>query len=197
MPTAPIRLTSRQRREVQALSTSSDEHSRTRSRAMVVLLSNSGQSAAGIAHALGLCCRAVRGARAKWRKSGIGGLRDRSRSGRPPRADASYVRELLRAVARDPRDFGYVFGRWTAPRLVEHLRTLTGVVVTDQWLSELLKTHGYVWRRTKRTLRNLQNRAQVARAGRRLRRLKGPLLALMPISNSGLATASDSISSRS
>lgn len=194
MAVAPIRLATRQRQELQRLSTASGEHPRTRMRAIVVLLSGAGQSAQRIAGITGLCLRAVRGTRSRWRKHGITGLGDRPRSGRPPRADASYVRELMSAVAKDPRTLGYAFGRWTAPRLVEYMREQTGVVVTDQWLSELLKTHGYVWRRTKRTIRNLQNRAAVKRAGRRLRRLKRGPSGPTPTSSFGSATASGSIS---
>lgn len=104
---------------------------------------------------------------------------------------------MLWAVEKDPRTLGFAFSRWTAPRLAEYLREQTGILVTAQWLAELLRTQGYVWRRTKRTLRNLQDPAAVKRAARRIRRLKRGLWTQTPTSSSGSATASTSLSFRS
>jgi transposase len=195
MHEASIRLTAEERRELQSVSKSERETGRTRTRAMVVLLSDAGESATRIARVVGVSVRTVRDVRNRWRRRAFGGLMDAPRSGRPPRAGADYIRILMAAVQRDPRKLGFAFTRWTAPRLVEYLRGRTGVRVTPEWLTELLRTHGFVWRRTKRTTRNLQDPVAVARAHRRLRRLKrGPWSAARPTS-SGSGTGLASISS--
>jgi transposase len=108
----------------------------------------------------------------RWLKRRHFGLADAPRSGRPSKADARYVKELLRVVRRDPRELRYAFTRWTAPRLAQYLGEETGVWLTPQWITELLRTHGIVWRKTKRTIRNLQKRAATERARKALQRLK-------------------------
>jgi len=133
----------------------------------------------------------------RWLERRHFGLADAPRAGRPPEADAVYVRDLVRVVLRDPRDFGYAFTRWTAPRLAEYMGEQTDVWLTPEWISELLRMHGIVWRKTKRTIRNLQNRTATKRTQKALRRLKKGLWSRRPITNSGSRTGSDSNSSRS
>ena len=194
MVQAPLRVTGRERRALRQIWDASTESVRARKRAWIVLLSASGEGAERIASLVGWSVRAVRGVRSRWRTKGVAGLRDLPRSGRPPRVTASYRAKMLWAVERDPRSLGFAFSRWTAPRLAEYLRLETGIGVTGLWLAELLRTHGYVWRRTKRTLRNLQDPAAVKRAARRIRRLKRGLWTPRRTSSFGLATVSASTS---
>ena len=133
----------------------------------------------------------------RWLERRHFGLADAPRSGRPPEADAAYVKELLRVVQRDPRDSGYAFTRWTAPRLAQYMGEQSDVWLTPQWISELLRMHGFAWRKTKRTIRNLQNRVATKRAQKALRRLKKGLSSREPITNSGSRTESASNSCRS
>jgi len=128
----------------------------------------------------------------RWLKRRLFGFEDAERSGRPPKATSRYVQAMLRLVPRDPREFGYVFTRWTAPRLAQYLGETTGIWLTPAWVSELLRQHGIVWRKTKRTIRNLQNRAAKKRAQKALRRLKKGLCDPEPITNSGSPTGSGS-----
>jgi transposase len=124
-------------------------------RSTVVLLSGSGQSSEQIARALGLSPRMVRDCRQRWRMSGVEGLSDLPRVGRPKRADARYVRLLIHTVRRDPRELGYAFCRWTTPRLAAYLAQETGVTVSPDWVGELLRMHRFAWGKSKRTTRNL------------------------------------------
>ena len=190
-----IRLTAEERRELQAIHRSNREHPSTRTRAMVVLLSDAGHSGGQVAEVLGISRRTVSTARERWRRRAFDGLSDEPRPGRPPRANATYIRLLLAAVEKDPRTMGYAFTRWTAPRLVEYLFERTGVRVTPAWLTELLRTHGFVWRRTKRSLKSLQDPTEMEKARRRLRRLKRGLPPRAPTTSSGSETGSASTSS--
>ena len=87
-------------------------------RATIILLSSEGQGAALIARTLGVGVRTVYECRHRWRRDGLAGMKDATRPGRPPLANATYVRTLVAAVQKDPRELGFVFTRWTAPRLV-------------------------------------------------------------------------------
>jgi transposase len=134
-------------------------HSKGRSslHIMAVLLSDAGLTASEIGQALGLAIRTVHRLRTAWRRSGTAGLLLRPQPGRPPLVTAEYLELLLSIVERDPREQGYAFTRWTAPRLAQFLYERTGIRVTPAWIAELLRTHGYVWRKSKLTLRNLGN----------------------------------------
>ncbi|WP_276375038.1 helix-turn-helix domain-containing protein [Corallococcus exercitus] len=91
-------------------------------RATIVLLSAAGDSAAHISRALGVSPRMVCDCRRRWRLGGLAGLEDARRPGRPLRADPAYVHLLVQTVQQDPRQVGYAFTRWMAPRLFEYLR---------------------------------------------------------------------------
>ncbi|MHC4225616.1 MAG: IS630 family transposase [Planctomycetota bacterium] len=191
-----LRVTRSERRRLQKLAHSEQEKRATRRRALVVLMSHAGHSGREIADLLGITRRTVSNTRRRWREGGLEGLAAVPSPGRPPLADAAYVRRLLRVVERDPRSLGYAFARWTAPRLAAYMAEETGIEITAGWVAEILKAHGYVWRRTKRTTRNLQDPEAVSRARRRLLALKKGRHSPPRTSSSGLPTASDSISSR-
>lgn len=191
-----LRVTQGERRQLQQIAHSEREKRATRTRALVVLMSHAGQSGQQIADLLGITRRTVSNTRRRWRERGLEGLAAVPSPGRPPLADAAYVRRLLRVVERDPRTLGYAFARWTAPRLAAYLAEETGTAISGTWVGEILKAHGYVWRRTKRTTRNLHDPAAVSRARRRLLALKRGRRSPGQRSSSGSATASDSSSSR-
>jgi transposase len=142
------------------------------SRITAILMWASGHPARFISHVLAVSRKTLTNWRQRWTRGGFFRLEDAPRSGRPPRVTSVYIREMVRAVRRDPRALGFAFTRWTAPRLGEYLNRKTGIRVSPKWMAELLAEHGFVWRRTKRTLRNLQDPAVRKRAEKRLKRLK-------------------------
>jgi transposase len=124
-------------------------------RATIVLWSAQGQSASSIARTLGVTSRMVYSCRRRWRLHGVAGLADAPRTGRPPRVTATYLKVLLETVDTDPRQLGFAFARWTCARLAAYLQQRTQVALSDWWVGELLRCHGYVWRRAKRTTQHL------------------------------------------
>lgn len=155
-----LRLTLRERRELQRIARSSDQPARTGVRATVILMSQEGASAKAISRTLGIAVRTVRETRRRWRQDGCERLYDASRCGRPARANKNYRRLLRDVVQMDPRKLGYSFAHWTAPRLAEYLKERTGISLCDDWVRMLLKSMGFVWRKTKLTIRNLQDRRE-------------------------------------
>lgn len=179
----------RQRRKVRS--------PRASDRITALLMLAAGVLIAEILDALGISRRTLLYWKQRWMKRRHFGFEDAERSGRPSEATATYVREMVRAVRRDPRSLGYAFTRWTAPRLSQYLSEVTGVRLTPKWLSELLRMHGFVWRKTKRTIRNLQNPAATKRAQKALKRLKKGFSRRERTTNSGSPTGSVSNSCRS
>ena len=141
-------------------------------RATGLLLAAAGVAISEILRSLGISRKTLENWKRRWLSRRHFGLEDAPREGRPPRMSKPQVRVLLQAVRKDPRQLGFAFSRWTAPRLAEYVVVRTGVKVTPAWITELLRRNGFVWRRTKRTMRNLQNRPNTEKAWRALQRLK-------------------------
>lgn len=167
---------------------------RTRDRITAILLLAAGVPAFKVLESLSVTRSTLLRWKQRWLTRRFFGFEDAERSGRPPKATPRYVKAMLRLLPRDPREFGYAFTRWTAPRLAQYLGETTGIWLTPAWVSELLRQHGIVWRKTKRTIRNLQNRAATKRAQKALRRLKKGLCGPGPVTSSGSPMASGSIS---
>ena len=156
-PNGAIRLSVQERSLLQRTARKGDQSARASVRSTVILMSAEGTGAKAIARTLGIGLRTVRLTRQRWRRDGHEGLFDKPRSGRPPRADARYLRLMRKVVCTDPRRLGYCFAHWTAPRLAAYLQEQTGVQLCDDWVRMLLKRQGFVWRKTKLTIRNLQD----------------------------------------
>ena len=88
----------------------------------------------------------------RFQAEGLPGLANKPKSGRPPKANASY-RELLRGVVEgDPRELDLGFSIWTLPSLQAYMTRETGVRLSQNRLSEVLQAMGYVYRRPKKDL---------------------------------------------
>jgi transposase len=124
-------------------------------RATIILLSGLELSAAEIARTLRVTERLVRRCRHRWREGGWHALQDPVRSGRPALADKTYLQLLRRTAKKNPRQMGYAFSRWTTPRLATYMEEKTGVKLTSDYLSKLLRDRGLVWGKGKLTTANL------------------------------------------
>lgn len=187
-----VQLTETKRASLQKLIHADSD--RVRSRALILLLSDQGHSGEHISSLLGLSRRMVSRTRTRWREHNLKGLPDQPRPGRPPKVTDAYLTELFRCVALDPRSLGYAFTRWTAPRLAAYLHEKTHILISADWVAELLRARHYVWRRTKQTIRNKQNPKEVKRAKQELLELKKRASERTPASNFGSAMESSSIS---
>ncbi len=93
---------------------------------------------------------------------GVAVLADAPRSGRPARANATYLAALERTVDTPPRTLGLLFDAWTSPRLSAYLAETTGVRIAPGWVRALLARQRFRTGRPKHTLGHLQD--PVARA---------------------------------
>lgn len=110
-------------------------HSQKRSQAdrgRAILMTYQGQTAEQIAQVLMVRAQSVRRWRIRFAKQGIEGLKDQPRSGRPPvKRDAalSVLPEMLQSTNQS----------LTCPRLVQEIQKQTGVTLTANYLSLILK----------------------------------------------------------
>jgi transposase len=63
------------------------------------------------------------------------------------KATPEYIELLLKTVDREPSDFGYQFGRWTAERLATYLTEQTGIDLSSSQVRRILKQkkYSYIW----------------------------------------------------
>jgi transposase len=103
-----------------------------------------------------------------YARSGLSGLSDAPRSGRPAHVDADYLAALEQTAEALPRDLGLPFDVWTSARLGAYLAETTKVQITPSWLRHLLAERRFACGRPKHTLKHLQDPADVERCVREL-----------------------------
>ena len=110
--------------------------SKTRLRLQAIKLLAARLSGKQIADVLGVHPNTVYSWIRRYKAEGVGGLSDRPRSGRPPKADEKYLatlQDLMHNVGR----------RCTAVQLQNEMHSLTGVYVSSAYLRRLLRQLGY------------------------------------------------------
>jgi len=123
------------------------EVGRVSERMRAILLSGRGYAVPEIARVFECDEVTVREWIARFEAAGVPGLRDRPRSGRPPRAPAAARERLGRAVAGGPASVGQAGGVWTVVTLRLYLFVTEQVAVSGATVRRLLLTLGFRWRR--------------------------------------------------
>lgn len=160
-----------------------------RQRAIALRLLHLGQSPDQVAQAVMVTSNTIYAWHKRWREQGIAGLRDGHRSGRPTKADESYIKELERVLDLDPRTLGLPFTIWTLNRLRLYLAEQTDILLSYTRFRALMSREGYRWKTPKHDLSHLQDRPAQETAAQVMEWLKktSPLTPL-PTPNSSLWT---------
>ena len=121
---------------------------RMRTRAQAVLLSSEHQMKVGQISKIVLKSQAtIQRWLKNYQSNGIKGLEDAPKSGAPARVTQAYKTMLLTTVRQRPRSLDQPFSIWTLDRLADYLAEQTGIRVTKQRLSQILKKVGIVMSR--------------------------------------------------
>lgn len=134
-----------------------DKRAEVRQRAQGLRLLHEGYAPREVARILAVSQPTVYDWHHRWQESGLAGLSNRPKSGRPRKADATYVERLYEVIEQDPTELGYAFTVWTSDRLRLHMEVITGLRLGDSQFRALLKKNGFVYRRPKHVLTNLQD----------------------------------------
>lgn len=147
-----------------ALRRSRDPKFRDRCRA--VFWSEQRHSVPAIARLLGVHRTTVQ----RWIKDyvrfGFRGLLAGKSPGRPRVVDAEAEAAIRAALAKNPREFGYRFTRWTIGALAEHLYLMVHVRIHPETLRRAIKRLRYRYKRPKLSLRHKQDPKAVRKARR-------------------------------
>ena len=104
-----------------------------------MLLANDGKTQQQISDFLGCSLRTV----SYWFTHGdpddLESFRDGRGAGNHQKVTPEYLNLLFEVIEKEPSEFGYEFGRWTAQRLSEHLAQETEIVLSGGQLRRLLK----------------------------------------------------------
>lgn len=150
-------LTEEQRENLQnALKESEDSH--FRQRVLMLLLMNDGKTYAEITDFIGCSYRSV----AYWCCHGdpnnLESLKDQRKKGNKRKATDKYIELLMETIEKEPEEYQYEFGRWTAARLAKHLEKATGIKLSSEQVRRILKAKKYAYHWAKYSLEDKQNK---------------------------------------
>ena len=134
-----------------------DKRPQVRQRAMGLRLLHEGHAPQEVARIMAVSQPTVYDWHHRWQESGLAGLSNRPKSGRPRKAAANYVERLREVIEQDPHELGYAFTIWTSDRLRLHMEAVTGTRLGTSQFRALLKENGFVYRRPKHVLTDLQD----------------------------------------
>jgi transposase len=119
---------------------------RTVERARIVWLAHRGRRVPAIAQELHLTPTTVLSWLQRFNGSGLAGLAEKARPGRPPRYTPVQVSEVIAVSLTNPRELGLPFASWTLDRLQAYLNGVKGIAMKRTRIDELLLAEGLRWR---------------------------------------------------
>jgi transposase len=137
----PIALRAAERERLKKMAYGHKTEYRLRVRAQIVLHAARGRSNARIARETGLHLDTVRCWRSRFAERGLGGLSDRTRSGRPASFTALQIAEVKALACQLPAETGTPLSRWSCPELAREVvaRAIAGSVSAStvrRWLKD-------------------------------------------------------------
>jgi transposase len=139
-------MTEKERETIQETARSRTAAVREVERARIIRASSEGQSVAAIASGLQLKEAKVRKWINRFNESGLAGLEDDPRAGRPATYTAEAVSEVVAASLTDPQSLGLPFASWTLDRLEAYLNEVKGIGIKRSRINDLLLREGLRWR---------------------------------------------------
>lgn len=118
-------------------------------RCQAILLSSKGHRTSRTGEVLDVSTRTVRNWIHRYGENGVEGLRDKPRSGRPPKVTEEYERILLETIRKNPRLYGYPFSNWTTRKLSIRMERETGISLSQETVRRILHRNRMAVRRPK------------------------------------------------
>src|SRR3954468_4447373 len=140
------RLSAEEEQEIARLARSRTAPARLVERARIIGLAAQGCRVLAIATELGISAPVVRRWLERFNASGVAGLADAPRSGRPVTYTAEEVGELIAARLTAPQELGLPFASWTLDRLGAYLHEHKGIALKRSRIGEILPAEGLRWR---------------------------------------------------
>ncbi|WP_256874557.1 IS630 family transposase [Nostoc sp. C057] len=133
------------------------ENPYVREKILILLLMNDGKTYQEISKFLDIAYPTV----AYWAVHGdpdnLESFLDGRREGNFRKVTKEYEDLLLETIEKEPLDYGYDFGRWTAARLATYLEKITGIKLSGSQVGRILERKKYVYLWAKYSLEDKQN----------------------------------------
>lgn len=128
-----------------------------REKILILLLMNDGKTYQEISNFLDIAYPTV----AYWAVHGdpdkLESFLDGRREGNFRKVTQEYQDLLLEVIEKEPAEYGYEFGRWTAARLATYLEGATGIKLSGSQVRRILERKKYVYLWAKYSLEDKQN----------------------------------------
>lgn len=82
----------------------------------------------------------------RFNASGVAGLADEPRSGRPATYTPAQVAEVIATALTNPQELQLPFASWTLDRLEQYLNEQRGLAIKRSRIDEILQAEGLRWR---------------------------------------------------
>ena len=133
------------------------ENPYVREKIFILLLMNDGKTYQEISEFLDIAYPTV----AYWAVHGdpdnLESFLDGRREGNFRKVTKKYEKLLLEVIEKEPAEYGYDFGRWTAARLATYLEKITGIKLSGSQVGRILQRKKYVYIWAKYSLESKQN----------------------------------------
>ncbi len=139
-------LTGDEQKALERLTRSRTAPARLVERARLVWQAHRGLSMSEIARRLGLSRVTVYEWIKRFNATGISGLNDQARSGRPSTYSPEQVAEVIATALMKPDRLGLPYASWTLDRLEQYLNEQRGSAIKRSRIDELLLAEGLRWR---------------------------------------------------
>ena len=131
---------------IRRLAQSRTEAARLVQRARVISLSSQGYRVSEIVDETGFSPNSVRMWIKRFNDSGVAGLHDEPRSGRPATYTPEQVSIVVETALTKPETVGLPFACWTLDRLTAYLNEHKGIAIKRSRIDESLIREGLRWR---------------------------------------------------
>jgi transposase len=124
-----------------------EERTEVRERILMFLLLNDGKTHKEISEFIGCSLKTVGHWCVHGDPNNIESLKDRRTTGNNRKVTKEYIDLMLETIEKEPQEYSYEFGRWTAARLAKHLEKETGLSLSGSQVARILtqKKYAYLW----------------------------------------------------
>jgi transposase len=111
-------------------------------RAKIIRVAREGKRGKAVAEELGLNPATVRKWMKRFNETGLAGLQDAERPGKPPRYTPEQVGEVVATALTNPSTLGLPFASWTLDRLEVYLNEVKGIPIKRTRIDDILLAEG-------------------------------------------------------
>jgi transposase len=116
-------------------------------RAKIIWIAHEGKGGKAVAKEMGLNPATVRKWLKRFNKTGLAGLQDAERPGKPPQYTVEQVGEVVATSLTNPSTLGLPFASWTLDRLEAYLNEVKHIPIKRTRIDEILRAEGLRWRK--------------------------------------------------